>query len=35
MKVYLSVVEESLKVYEEKLNSFKNSIINKINNILA
>ena len=35
MKVYLSVVGESLKVSEEKLNSFKNSVMNRINNILA
>lgn len=35
MKIYLSVVGKSLKDSEEKLNSFKNSVMNRINNILA
>ena len=35
MKIYLSVVGKSLKNSEEKLNSFKNSVMNRINNILA
>ena len=35
MKIYLSVVGKSLKDSEEKLNSFKNFVMNRINNILA
>ena len=35
MKIYLSVEGKSLKDSEEKLNSFKNSVMNRINNILA
>ena len=35
MKIYLSVVGKSLKDSEEKLNSFKNYVMNRINNILA
>ena len=35
MKIYLSVVGKSLNDSEEKLNSFKNSVMNRINNILA
>ena len=35
MKIYLYVVGKSLKDSEEKLNSFKNSVMNRINNILA
>ena len=34
MKVYLSIVGESLKSSEEKINAFKEDVMNKINNIL-
>ena len=35
MKIYLSVVGESLNNSEEKLSNFKSSVMNKINSILG
>lgn len=35
MKIYLSVVGESLNDSEEKLSNFKSSVMNKINSILG
>lgn len=35
MKIYLSVVGESLKDSEEKIGNFKNSVMDKINSILG
>ena len=34
MKVYLSIVGESLKSSEEKINAFKEDVMDKISNIL-